>query len=350
VLEMDARFIDQGQGTASIMFRDNGTAHYGANLSPQGWVGFHKNVNDVHIPLLETEIPTSSFQAWDAPKHLTLIARQDRMAFYVNGTLSIAFTDSSSSQGSFNFSVCVDSPLQVLIDNLKIWDLSGGDFSIGTETTTPAPTRKAEAFYEPILKYLETKRWATFEDDFSTQRTEWGYDSYGHLITEQIKSQSLQIPPAKKIPSNQLLYSYDFAVRYDYSLANSGPEHFEFRFRSSSDESAYYTFLYSKGGAWEFISPGRLIESGSFKPVSGSEIIFDLGTNPGDWSKIPLNNFFFIVQGKNLAVFINDDLVLEFSELEAYGKENYFFNQADTWYGKLDNFKFWNLDGVDFNP
>jgi hypothetical protein len=58
---------------------------------------------------------------------------------------------------------------------------------------------------------------------------------------------------------------------YDYSLAGSGPENFEFRFRSSSDESAYYTFIYSKGGAWEFISPGRLIESGRFKPVSGSE-------------------------------------------------------------------------------
>jgi basic membrane lipoprotein Med (substrate-binding protein (PBP1-ABC) superfamily) len=124
VLEMDTRFINQGQGTVSILYRNNGPAHYGANLSPLGWVGFHKNVNDVHIPLFETEIPTSSFQAWDTPKHMTLIARQNQMAIYVNGEPYIAFTDSSSSQGQLNFSVCGDSPLQALIDNLKIWDIA----------------------------------------------------------------------------------------------------------------------------------------------------------------------------------------------------------------------------------
>jgi tetratricopeptide (TPR) repeat protein len=124
VLEMDVGFINQGNGTVSILFRDNGTAHYGANISSSGWVGFHKNVNGVHIPLLETEIPKLSFQSWDTPKRLTLIARQDRVAIYVNGELIIAQADTSSSQGRFNFAVCNGSPLQALIDNLKIWDIT----------------------------------------------------------------------------------------------------------------------------------------------------------------------------------------------------------------------------------
>jgi hypothetical protein len=92
-----------------------------------GWVNFHKNVNDIHIDMLGTEIPESSFQAWNVPKHLTLIARQNRMALYVNGELVIALADTSSGQGWFDFGVCADNndnPLQVLIDNLKIWDIT----------------------------------------------------------------------------------------------------------------------------------------------------------------------------------------------------------------------------------
>ena len=111
-----------------IGFRDNGTAHYGANISPLGWVSFHKNVNGIHISLLETEVPESSFRSWNAPKHLTLVARQNRMALYVNGELVIALADTSSSQGTLGFGVCDDNddnPLQALIDNLKIWDITG---------------------------------------------------------------------------------------------------------------------------------------------------------------------------------------------------------------------------------
>ena len=127
VLEMDVGFSNRAEGTSSIFFRNNGTAHYGANISPMGWVNFHENVNGIHIDMLGTEIPESSFSAWNVPKHLTLIARQDRMALYVNGQLVIALADTSSGQGSFHFGVCNDNddnPLQVLIDNLKIWDIT----------------------------------------------------------------------------------------------------------------------------------------------------------------------------------------------------------------------------------
>jgi hypothetical protein len=124
VLEMDVRFINLGQGTKSIFFRNNDVAHYGLNISPWGGVNFHKNVSGLHTDLLETEVPESSFQLWNTPKHLTLIARQDRMALYVNGKLIIALADASSSQGTINFAVCDGNPLQALIDNLKIWNIT----------------------------------------------------------------------------------------------------------------------------------------------------------------------------------------------------------------------------------
>ncbi|MBE7435688.1 MAG: tetratricopeptide repeat protein [Anaerolineales bacterium] len=125
-LEMDAGFINQGKGSATIIFRDDGTSHFGVNIFPMGLVGFHKNINGTHTDLLYTEVPASSFQSWNTPKHLTLIARQNQLAIYINGKLVIAQADTSSSQGTFYFLVCDDhgDNLQVLIDNLKIWDIT----------------------------------------------------------------------------------------------------------------------------------------------------------------------------------------------------------------------------------
>lgn len=145
VLEMELTFMDQVEGAGMVTFRENGQAHYGADIFPLGRVGFHKNVNGVHIPLLETEIPTSSFQAWDTPKHLTLIAWQDRLAVYVNGELFIALADTSSSRGRFGFNVCDDNHqgLQVLIDNLKIWQLSRAGSSGSAESSAITVTNPA---------------------------------------------------------------------------------------------------------------------------------------------------------------------------------------------------------------
>jgi tetratricopeptide (TPR) repeat protein len=143
---------------------------------------------------------------------VTLVVIGDQLAVFMNDRPFYSVRDPYGGAVYTNTSFAATYAITCEYENYKYWDLSGVDFSVSTETTAP-PQSDSPAFYEPILKYIETKRWATFEDDFSTQRTEWGYDSYGHLITEQIKSQSLQIPPAKKIPSNQLLYSYDFAIR-----------------------------------------------------------------------------------------------------------------------------------------
>jgi hypothetical protein len=127
----------------------------------------------------------------------------------------------------------------------------------------------------------------------------------------------------------------------------------DFEFRVSPDETAYNSFIYSKGGVWDFVSNdgagSSSIKKGKFVPALGSETHYEFDSS-ADWTKILLNNFFLIVYGENLAVFINGDLVLEYNELETYGNMNYMFNELVSWYGKLDNFKFWNLDGVDFNP
>ena len=87
-----------------------------------------------------------------------------------------------------------------------------------------------------------------------------------------------------------------------------------------------------------------LLESGKFQPVAGSEEEWD--TNPaGDkWVSTPLNNFVFIVQDENLAIFVNGNRIVEFNELGSYGNKN--FLKGGRY---MDNFKFWNLSGVEFN-
>ncbi|MBN1266939.1 MAG: protein kinase [Anaerolineales bacterium] len=126
ILEMDVSFLNQGDGSFSLFFRNNPSSHYGANLTPQGEFNFHKNVNNVHSGLAGTPIPELFFQSWDAPKHLTLVTLQNHMAFYVNGELVVALTDPSSDMGGVNFAVCngENTPLGVTIDNIRIWDIA----------------------------------------------------------------------------------------------------------------------------------------------------------------------------------------------------------------------------------
>ena len=63
-----------------------------------------------------------------------------------------------------------------------------------------------------------------------------------------------------------------------------------------------------------------------------------------------MNQFLFIVQGEKLAVFVNDALVLEYNELTLSGENNFFQVNGGGAPQKIDNFIFWNLDGVEINP
>jgi|GEM_PF-4407530 len=259
ILEMEVGFFNQGDGSASILFWDE-AASYGANIWPNGWVNFHKNVNGIHFDMLGTTVPESSFQTWDTAKHLVLIARQDRMALYVNGRLVIALadTDTTSSQGGLNIAVCSNDPLKVLIDNLKIWDLSGVDFSTSTETTAPALTTSATQqpawvtdFAEPVLANI-SGRPPDIQDQFQSSSDAWehqnnsyitwqksvkkgemllaGVTAYNHSIKSHDYVVELSIRPT--IETSQQWYGIDLLNRDDYGGRPA------YRFRT--DSSMFY--------------------------------------------------------------------------------------------------------------
>ena len=214
-----------------------------------------------------------------------------------------------------------------------------------THTLTPIPD---PALYVPIQTFMAENR-PFFEDDFSTQNPIWGYDHQGNSISGFTNKQTLYLPPyARKIPSNALLYIDDFAICFDYAIATNDTGSFEFVFRASPDESAFYKFVYDRGGLWELVeSDGglhKVVRNGKFEPVKGSE---DCPRDVYKYPDIPLNNFLFIVYKENLAVFINQDLVLEFNDLGQYGDANFILNSTYSWSGKLDNFKYWQLNNDD---
>lgn len=125
ILELDITFLNQSNGTFLASFRNNDPYHYGANFSSHGWVSFHKNIDGVHIPIIGSESLSPTFN-WTKTKHFTLVVKQDRMAIFVDGQLVTAMRDATSSEGVINFGVCDGDPQKVLIDNLKIWDLTDG--------------------------------------------------------------------------------------------------------------------------------------------------------------------------------------------------------------------------------
>jgi hypothetical protein len=123
VLEVDGQIVTGENGHWVILFRDDGAAHYGLNISPLGQLWFHKNLG-YHVELPETTTVIPLFQSGEVFNRVTLVVKENQMAVYVNGGPVVILTDDSSSRGSIIFAVCNGYPLQVMFDNLKIWKIN----------------------------------------------------------------------------------------------------------------------------------------------------------------------------------------------------------------------------------
>ena len=217
-----------------------------------------------------------------------------------------------------------------------------------TFTPTPEPMKD---FYTPILTYM-VEHTPNFADDFSQATTTdmWGKDSDGHLFSSMTRDYSLQVYTRdRKFPTNGLLNSADFVMSFEYALVSQ--DSFTHVFRASWDETKYYQFKYSRGGNWSIRNNNGTeeitLQTGNFQPIQGSESNFNPDT--GDiWSAIPTNIFLFVVKDENLAIFINDQLVVEYNMLASFGDKNYFIPVGDG-HAKMTNLKLWRLTNVDFN-
>jgi hypothetical protein len=103
-------------------------------------------------------------------------------------------------------------------------------------------------------------------------------------------------------------------------------------FRSASAQEPVYKFIIYGDGTWKLyqINAATHKADGIIPP------------QPSNFTVL------LIVQDQNLAIFLNDGLIYEAKDLELSGTSNQIYAEgAHGSTGNFDNFKFWNLDGVE---
>jgi hypothetical protein len=312
ILQVDEKFVIQGNGNSNVIFRENDGAHYGANITPDGKFWLHKAITGGQGSTLQTEVAISSFHSGDEYNRLILIVRGNQMAAYINGEPVSIVTDSSSSVGTIVLGGCSEdsgqSPLQVLFDNLKIWKITPQMLSQVTSTTSSAAIR---AFADPILAAV-TDRSPDIKDDFSDPNSgwpvsstsagdKWGYTAdgaYALVVTNQYRNPSgdpcLDLSPA-------ILPDFsDFVLEFDaqYVSVIDGNWHSIFRDMPSTlpgSPSTFYSII--------LFPDGNFFLNKSF-PADTLEIMhnnaippFVLGTGQ--------NHVTVIARGTKMAVYAN---------------------------------------------
>jgi hypothetical protein len=209
---------------------------------------------------------------------------------------------------------------------------------------TPIPTQVAAgpAFYGPIQSYLVSAK-PTFEDDFSVANMAWGGTSEGQAIYALVNGGVLTITDHATgggtlddqvrgitFPTNGLFDSGNFALKFDF-VFSGGLDMTGVEFRSASAQEPGYKFIIWSDGTWKLdqINGAIHISDGIITPQSGTYTVL------------------LITQDQNLAIFVNDHLLYEADNLVLSGTSNQIYAEgAHGSTGNFDNFKFWNLDGV----
>ena len=241
---------------------------------------------------------------------------------------------------------------KALIDNVKFWDLERVDIGAQEEApateSSPVPTVESPAFYEPILTYIDAET-PTFEDNFTMSKSKWGLDSTGNSITGMIQNDTLLLVNEDtdiNFPVNGLLNATDFVMSFDVFPEEVNAGSFSLIFRSSANLETYYKFKFSFTNNIDNAAPGYIAyDAWFFSQTDGSNI---RTTKYGSINLIDdYNNVLIVVRQEYLAIYVNDNLLYEDFNLTFEGDHNLIIKSGgDGSSTNLDNFKFWDLDGV----
>jgi hypothetical protein len=226
---------------------------------------------------------------------------------------------------------------------------SGNDliYSEVSETTgfrcaSSTPPDQAQSLPEIIKDYINSQT-PTFEDDFSSIKSSWDYDSDGEGVLSFIGDGVLTVnknygDETKTFPLNNLISAYDFALEYDFETLSDflAPVDFGVRFRFNKEQSTYYEFY--SADRRHSASLLRIDESGTRTSLASSYAGIVSGNS---------YHVLIIAVGKHIEIYLNYDLLIAVEDDALSGEKNLF------WFGSngsviMDNVKFWNLDGVDF--
>ena len=170
----------------------------------------------------------------------------------------------------------------------------------------------------------------------------WGGNSGGYLIYAMVKdgvliihdrgtaSESIPDVPGELFPTNGLLNASNFALQFDFVFKTQKPvDSVAVQFRS-------YEILIYRNGKW------------TLNKNEDSQITY---ITSGIKSLISQENTLLIIAyQENLAVYLNGTLVYATNEIALSGRKNTITVTGRGGEMDFDNFKFWDLEGVDFNP
>jgi formylglycine-generating enzyme required for sulfatase activity len=222
--------------------------------------------------------------------------------------------------------------------------------------STPPPT--ATAFFESILDFI-AKNTPTFEDDFSKPRNGWGNVSEGDQIFYLVGDGSLSIRdyiepnvdpnyyppdflvPGDSFPLNGIFNASDFALQFQIRFGDL--KSIGIQFRSSADDLLHASSTLDTGYRFTLYSTGD----------------WDLKKRPSDetgaagYQRINITNFnevLLIEKGSNCSIFLNSQLLYEGTDFSTSHSSNRIvvYGNSNKSSGSFDNFKFWNLVGLDF--
>ena len=226
------------------------------------------------------------------------------------------------------------------IDNIKFWDLS----NFGLYEDLEIPTG-----FQPVIDHIKAAA-PTFADDFSTEKPEWGTTTEGTQIsTLVLPDATLEVPSSSMsnelwLPTNGLLDADDFVLQYDFYPSKEDIEMFDsFGFAFHLDQNALsyhqfeiiYTNLTGDIPRWTYSTNQR-----------GDVDIVENGLNS---LKQDANRIILAVRDNNLAVWVNGDLLFTQSDIGFPGIKNAFIKTRQGGNIRIDNVKFWNLDGVELD-
>jgi len=220
-----------------------------------------------------------------------------------------------------------------------------------TPTLRPAPTTTAASTPDPLqafessMQTYMTEHAPTFEDDFSTPDMVWGGNSGGFSIYALVKDGVLTIvnnatqdwmKPDNNVwnvtfPTNGLLNASNFALQFDFVFeTDRSVDIVAVKFRS-------YEILFYRTGQWTLNKNDDsqiTYITGGFKLLKSQE-----------------NTILIMAYQENLAVYLNGTLVYATNEIALSGSKNTITVTGEALsVMDFDNFKFWDLEGVDFNP
>jgi hypothetical protein len=238
---------------------------------------------------------------------------------------------------------------------------------VATALPTSLPTIRPTASFDPLLSYINSHD-PTFMDDFSNKQIKPGWggntsEGYGLspdmltddntlLIRDYIEPNYTGTAPVDyyvpgvSFPFVGLFDAADFVLQFEVKINDLNSAGIQFRSTLSLDTStmeAGYRFTLYSSGDWD------LKKNLNEAPISEGHQRID----PGTFNKVLL-----ITKGKYAYIFLNTQLLYEGDELSTSHTSNRIFVYNNPYQSpgsnfwkvagaEFDDFKFWNLDGVD---